>query len=192
MRRFLEHDWFPEPLPDNVTIGQRSWLYSTFAFRHYLSQRPVGLRVGNDTGLYHGTFFDLGPSGEVLIGDFCTLVGAIICTNRRIVIADYVFIAHEVVLADAFAAVPSHRVFGSSQPKTEIDAPETGITIGENVWIGSRSVLLDGARIGEGAVVGAGAMVDFHVPPYTIVAGNPARVVRNLRDPNRLPPSRPS
>ena len=180
--RFLPHDWFSDPLPDNVVLGERSWLYSTFAFRHYRSRRPVGLRVGNDTGLYNGTFFDLGPDGEVCIGNYCTLVGAIICTNNRIDIHDYAFIAHEVVMADSFAAVP-FRVFPGkgygnvTEPKSE----KKSILIGENVWIGARAVLLDGACIGEGSVVGAAAVVDFKVPPYTVVAGNPARAVSRIQ-----------
>lgn len=174
----LEHDWFPEPLPENVSLGDRSWLYSSFAFRHYRSSRPAGLSVGRDTGLYNGTFFDLGPEGELVIGDYCTLVGAIICSNRRVVIGDYVFIAHEVVLADHYAAVPAAEVaplaLAAARPRV---GPGTSILIGENVWIGARAVILGGANIGEGAIVGAAAVVDFEVPPYAIVAGNPARVM---------------
>src|ERR1044071_1115921 len=102
----LEHDWFPHPLPANVLIGERSWLYSAFAFLHYRSRRPCGVRIGDDSGVYNGTFFDLGPDGEVEVGDYCTLVGAIISTNRRIAIADHAFLAHEVVLADSFTSVP--------------------------------------------------------------------------------------
>ena len=56
-------------------------------------------------------------------------------------------------------------------------APPESIVVGENAWIGARAVLLEGARLGEGAIVGAAAVVDFEVPPYAIVAGNPARVV---------------
>jgi acetyltransferase-like isoleucine patch superfamily enzyme len=125
-------------------------LYSTFAFRHYLSQRPAGLQVGHDTGLYNGTFFDIGTRGEVVIGDFCTLVGAIISTDRRIVISDYVFIAHEVVLADSFAAIPPFRNPDAPQPTGEIGDVETSISIGNNVWIGARAVLLGGAWIPPG------------------------------------------
>lgn len=169
--RFLSHDWFPAPLPDNVVLGEDTWLYSTFAFCHYRSQRPIGLRVGDNTGLYNGTFFDLGCDGEVAIGNCCTLVGAIISTNRRIEIADYVFIAHEVVLADAAAARPGPE-----------EKPYTGpsIRIEENAWIGARAVLLSGAHIGEASIVGAAAVVDFAVPPYTVVAGNPARIVKRI------------
>src|SRR5262245_66534049 len=102
----LPHEWFGRPLPNGVQIGPRSWLYSSFAFLHCHSRRPAPVRIGSDSGIYHGSFFELGSQGQVEIGDFCALVGAVICTNRRIVIEDYVFIAHDVVLADNFACVP--------------------------------------------------------------------------------------
>ncbi len=66
----LEHDWFPQHLPGNVIIGERSWLYSSFAFVHYKSKRKNGLKVGNDSVLYYTTFFDLGPEGRIEIGNF--------------------------------------------------------------------------------------------------------------------------
>jgi maltose O-acetyltransferase len=54
------------------------------------------------------------------------------------------------------------------------------IIIGNNVWLGSRSIILKGVTIGDHSVVGAGAVVTKSVPPKTIVAGNPAKVVRDL------------
>lgn len=177
----LEHDWFPEALPSNVFLGERNWLYSSFAFRHYYSKQPIGLKTGHDTGLYHGTFFNLGPNGEVRIGNYCTLVGAIICSDRRIVIHDYVFIAHEVVLADSFAATPFTNATNLKEDKTQPpESSPVSILIGENAWIGARAVLLEGTCIGEGAIVGACSVVCHDVPAYTIVAGNPARVIRKL------------
>ena len=167
--RMLEHDWFPQPLPENVVLGERSWCYSSFSCLHYRSRKPCGLRVGSDSGIYNGTFFDLGPEGEVEIGNFCTLVGAIISTNSRVVIGDYSFVAHEVVIADSFAASPI--ALGSSPGGLPM------ILLGENCWIGARAVILSGANVGEGAVIGAAAVVDFEVPPFAIVAGNPGRVV---------------
>jgi len=58
-----------------------------------------------------------------------------------------------------------------------------GITIGDDVWIGSHAVVLDGARIGSHAVVGAAAVVTRDVPDWAVVVGNPARVVRDRRAP---------
>lgn len=164
----LEHDWFPRSLPDNVLIGERSWVYSSYAFIHFASRREPGVLIGRDTGVYDGSFFELGPRGSVTIGDYCSVVGAIIVSNADVRIGDHTFIAHRVVIADSPDAIPS--------PTTEAES----IEIGENVWIGAHSVLLGGAKIGEGSIVGAGTIVDFDVPPYCIVAGNPARVVRRV------------
>ena len=172
----LPHEWFPQPLPANVVLGERSWCYSSFSCLHYRSRRPCGVRVGHDSGIYHGTFFDLGPEGEVEIGNYCTLVGAIICTNSRVVIGDYAFLAHEVVLADSFAAKPFAT---EAKPSGDTGFPgrPSVISVGKNSWIGARAVLLSGASIGDGAIVGAAALVDFAVPPSAIVAGNPAALV---------------
>ena len=166
----LEHDWFPRPLPDNVVLGERTWLHSSHAFVHCASGRTPAVRVGDDSGVYHGTHFELGPQGEVEIGRFCTLVGAIIRTNGRVAIGDHTFIAHEVVIADSAFAVPPR---GGAEPERG-----PGVEIGENAWIGAGAVLLAGARIGDEAIVGAGAVVDGAVPAGATVAGNPARVVR--------------
>jgi len=168
----LAHDWFDRPLPDNVRIGEGSWLYSAYAFLHNRSRRPCAVSIGRNTGVYHGCFFDLGPRGEVVIGDYCTLVGVIIASNARVEIASYAFLAHEVVIADRFAAVPWRE--GGEAAAAD---PEPSVILGEDAWIGARATLLAGARIGAGAIVGAAAVVDFEVPPLAIVAGNPARIV---------------
>jgi acetyltransferase-like isoleucine patch superfamily enzyme len=98
----LEHDWFPRPLPDGVQIGDRSWLYSSYAFHHNRGR----VRIGADCGVYNGTQFELGPDGEAEIEDFCTVVGAIIATDGRVRIGHHTFIAHEVVIATSPFALP--------------------------------------------------------------------------------------
>lgn len=57
------------------------------------------------------------------------------------------------------------------------------VSIGHDVWIGRAAIVLPGIRVGHGAVVGAGAVVTKDVPPYAIVAGNPARLIRYRFDP---------
>jgi maltose O-acetyltransferase len=54
------------------------------------------------------------------------------------------------------------------------------ILIEDKVWIGGSAILLPGVRVGQNAVVGAGAVVTRSVPPNTVVAGNPARVIREI------------
>ncbi|MEE4604770.1 MAG: CatB-related O-acetyltransferase [Desulfobacteraceae bacterium] len=62
-------------------------------------------------------------------------------------------------------------------PKTKGD-----VIIGNDVWLGADSVILSGVTIGDGAAIGARAVVTGNVPPYAIVAGNPARIVKNRFD----------
>ena len=57
------------------------------------------------------------------------------------------------------------------------------VRIGDKAWIGFNAIILKGVTVGEGAIVAAGAVVTKDVPPYTIVAGNPARVIRTLSEP---------
>ena len=162
-------------MPTNVTIGADCWIHSSFAFLHFASLRPKGVTIGHDTGVYIGTLFDVGPDGEVVIGDYATIAGPIISTDHRVEIGDYAFISYRVVIADSFAALPPD--VRDEGLRRHPDAAPADIHIGENAWIGARAVILGGSRIGEGAIVGAATVVDFEVPPFAIVAGSPARVI---------------
>jgi acetyltransferase-like isoleucine patch superfamily enzyme len=168
----LSHDWYPGMLPASVSIGESSWLYSAFALTHFRSERPGAVRIGRSCGVYNGSFFDLGPQGEVEVGDFSTLVGVIVATNRLVRIGQYCFLAHEVVIADDAWAWPGRttrtRVTGSDSP---------AVVLEDDVWVGAGAVLLGGTWLGAGSVIGAGSVVDFCVPPNSIVGGNPARVI---------------
>ena len=171
--RTLEHDWFPSTVPDNVVVGEGSWLYSSFAFVQYAGAR--GMTIGNNTGVYQGSIFDIGPDGDVHIGDYVSLGSAVISTNSRVSIGDFSLISFQVVIADNPYAVPwSSRAAIEGQGSSSSDRD---VIIGDNVWIGARSVILGGARLGEGAIVGAFSVVDSEVPPFSVVVGNPAHIV---------------
>jgi acetyltransferase-like isoleucine patch superfamily enzyme len=182
----LAHDWYPRPLPPNVQLGERTFLHSAHAFVHCASRRPVAVAVGDDSGVYHGCHFDLGPEGVVRIGRFCTVVGAVFATNGTVRVGDHTFIAHEVLIADDAWAVPPGGP-GEGDPDHALRhinaaarAPRlrARIDIGADVWIGARATILGPARIGAGASVAAGAVVTGDVPAGSTVAGNPAQVVR--------------
>ena len=57
-------------------------------------------------------------------------------------------------------------------------AEKEGIEIGHNVWIGDAAIILAGVKVGNGAVIAAGAVVTKEVPPYAIVGGNPAKIIK--------------
>ncbi|MCR4588346.1 MAG: sugar O-acetyltransferase [Lachnospiraceae bacterium] len=88
-------------------------------------------------------------------------------------IGDGSLIGHNVVLATI-----NHDLRPAYQRKNHYKP----VKIGKNVWIGSNSTVLPGITIGDWAVVGAGSVVTKDVGPYTIVAGNPARVIRRLSE----------
>ena len=167
----LEHDWYDAPLPANVEVGDRSWIYSSFAFLHCRSRRRV--RIGNDSGIYHGTFFELGPDAEVDIGDHTLLVGTRLVVNGRLEIGDFGLFSYQVTIADSPWATP----FGS-----RIARPGPATVVGDNVWCGVGAFLRAGIHVGDDAVIGARSVVTEDVPAGAMVVGNPARILRQPVD----------
>lgn len=94
---------------------------------------------------------------------------------RNVEVGNYCSIAGEVLLSP-----PQHAVEGFSlAPGLGGDAKERGpIIVGHGAWIGTRTIIMDNVRIGNGAIVAAGAVVTKDVPPYAIVGGVPAKVIR--------------
>jgi acetyltransferase-like isoleucine patch superfamily enzyme len=167
-------DWFPGALPSTFRIGERSWLYSSLAFLHFDGTGSATVAVGNNSGVYDGTFFDVSDTAQIDIGDYCTIVGAIFATRGRITIGNYVFISHEVVLADNPFAYPRQDFL--SEP-----LGESTIVIEDDVWIGAQAIVTGGVRIGQGSIIGAAALVDRDVPPNSIFAGNPGRIIGEIQ-----------
>ena len=81
---------------------------------------------------------------------------------------------------NAVSTFPFYTLQGwAMDPPAPSDLPLKGDTVvGNDVWIGQNAVILPGTRIGDGAIIGASSVVAGEVAPYTVVAGNPARVIR--------------
>lgn len=74
---------------------------------------------------------------------------------------------------------PSVSFYGICPVEKQIPEPEyKPVTVGNDVWIGHRAVVMNGVKVGDGAVIGANAVVTKDVPPYAIVGGVPAKVIR--------------
>jgi acetyltransferase-like isoleucine patch superfamily enzyme len=104
--------------------------------------------------------------GQLIIGKFCSIADGVVIllggNHRTDWVTTYPFNA----LLDEFKNIPGH-------PSTKGD-----VVIGNDAWLAHQSLILSGVTIGDGAVVAARAVVTKNVPPYAIVAGNPARVIR--------------
>lgn len=186
--RTLPWDWYPGTIPETVHVDETAYVETTFSFRFYRSRQPDGVRIGRGSSTYLGTMFDVGPRGRVTIGAFTLVHGARIICDEAIAIGDYVLISWNVVLMDTYRVnvdpaarreevrqVPHRTPRGFAG-----EGPARPVTIGPNVWIGFDACVLPGVTIGEGAIIGARSVVAADVEPFTIVAGNPARVVRRL------------
>lgn len=130
--------------------------------------RRLGARLGPHTYLFGGSEVlapeELTIDGQVHIGRFCQIdARGGIHIGRNVVIASHTLL----ITAD-------------HDPDDPTFAGRLGsITIGDRAWLGSRSTVLRGVTIGEGAVVSAGAVVIDDVAPWTIVGGVPARPLRS-------------
>ena len=90
-----------------------------------------------------------------------------------IFIGDGTLIGHNVVLATLNHA---------KSPKERSDMIPAAIHIGENVWIGANATILPGVTVGDGAIIAAGAVVSKDVPPNSVAAGVPAKIVKEIRE----------
>lgn len=135
------------------------------------------ITIGDHTRIWSHlgiTQLSAGPRAIIQIGSNTFInTGAIITSRRHIMIGDNCHIANEVIIMDD----DFHQVHSRAE-KSEKEA----IIVEDNVWIATRAMILKGVRIGEGAVVAAGAVVTKNVPPRTVVAGVPAKVIRHLDD----------
>ncbi|RSK43087.1 acyltransferase [Hymenobacter rigui] len=114
----------------------------------------------------------VGRGAVLRLGAGCRINGAHLSASHLIDIGDNVRIGpYSVLLDDDYHQAGSYETAGKSG----------AIRIGNNVWIATRVTILRGVHIGEGASVATGAVVTKDVPPYTLVAGVPAKVIRHLR-----------
>jgi acetyltransferase-like isoleucine patch superfamily enzyme len=178
--RTLPADWHPGTIPSNIVWDPTAYVGTSYTFGRFRSEEPVGLRVGRAASLCDGTVLDVGPRGRVTIGDYAIVTAARIVCDGEIVIGDYALIAWNVLVMDTYRWPFSKFERARALMGWDRAAVEPRpVRIGSNAWIGFEACLLPGVAVGEGAIVGARSVVAEDVPAYTVVAGNPARVIRH-------------
>jgi acetyltransferase-like isoleucine patch superfamily enzyme len=133
-----------------MTIGDRVRLVSTVAALELVALRGGHLEIGNNVFINYGS--SLVSSAHVKVGADC-LIG----THVMVMDCDF------------------HRVEDKAW-----DTSGSPVVLEERVWLANRSIVLKGVTIGHDAVVAAGSVVTRDVPPRTLVAGSPARIVRTF------------
>lgn len=121
------------------------------------------------------------PNPTLRIGDHTVIRASSFAVCKNITIGKHCLIASGVSMFESSGhrSDPEDRLAGLP-PRPEDVRP---ITIGDNVWIGQGSTITPGVTIGEGSIVSAASVLLSDVPPYTVVAGYPARKIASLRNP---------
>jgi acetyltransferase-like isoleucine patch superfamily enzyme len=135
-----------------------------------------GITIGAGVFVSRSTVLSC-KGGSIELGDHVNLgIGCVILSESRVAIGD-----------SCLFAAQCYLVAGGNHDFSRTDIPiiqqpsvsRGGITIERNVWLGARVTVLDGVTIGRDSVVGAGAVVTRDIPPFSIAAGVPARVLRS-------------
>jgi len=158
-------------------LGPRSMLR-----RGLLVNRPQAVLIGARVSIMDQFILadlqpGMGSDPKIFIGDGCTILFRFQCNAAESVrIGRNVLIASNVLICDSDHVVEPGGVPVTSNGKF-VTRP---VQVEDNCWIGQNAVILKGVTIGHDSIVGANSVVTRDVPPCTIVAGNPARVVKAL------------
>lgn len=144
---------------------------------------------------YGNTLFDQAILENVNLGDYSYIGHS--CQLRNLDIGKFTCFGPMVVAGlgkhPSRGFVSTYPAFYSSEKWTPISFVESSIfeesepiVVGHDVWVGARAIILDGVKIGNGAIIGAGAVVTKDVPAYAVVAGVPAKLIRYRFEPEQV------
>jgi acetyltransferase-like isoleucine patch superfamily enzyme len=172
----------------NTLPWNRARLHVEFLRREAFVRMPVHgnllecfeegrLEIGAGTLLEPGVWITAPDDARVVIGEGCFLnLGVMVASTALVEIGDHCMLANGCFVTDA-----SHRYDDPHRPITWQGFTTKGPTrIGANCWLGANVVVTSGVTIGERSVIGANSVVTRDVPPFSIAAGAPARVVRSI------------
>jgi acetyltransferase-like isoleucine patch superfamily enzyme len=165
----------------NITLG-RNASFNRLGLRMNAGDQ---LLIGADTQVAASLRTDRSPA-TIEIGSRTSIGGSLIVAAEKVTIGDDVLISWDVTIVDHdshnldFALRKDDAVQWHAGKKDWTDVAIAPVTICDKAWIGLGVTILKGVTIGEGAVVAARSVVTRSVPPWTLVAGNPARPLRQL------------
>jgi acetyltransferase-like isoleucine patch superfamily enzyme len=117
-----------------------------------------------------------GPHAKLTIGDYTSIwYGTVVSARHEIFIGNQCAISWNCTIIDN----DMHEIIYPDEPVSR-QSGDDAVRIGNHVWIGAQAIVLKGVTIGENSIVAAGAIVTKDVPPYTLVAGAPAKPIRAI------------
>jgi acetyltransferase-like isoleucine patch superfamily enzyme len=187
--RYVQDDWWKEPIPPAVQFGEGFYCETAQVFRFLRNKTSGSVIFGKHVSCYAGCSFSIGKNGRCIVGDFTLLNGALIMAEEKIQIGSHCLVSWNVGIADSdfHPLEPAQRLIDAHAlapflkdrpPRPKLKT--VPVIISDNVWIGMNATILKGVTIGENSVVAAGSVVTKSVPPNVVVAGNPAVQVKTF------------
>lgn len=152
-------------IKQNLQIGYREIVSSRQETRIRIMEEGE-INVLSNFIIYAGSYIHVSRGGRLILGS------GFINENVQIICGKYIEMGNGVAIGPdvVIRSTDAHRIDDQEEDKP--------IIIGNNVWVGQGAMILKGVTIGEGAIIGAKSLVTKDVPAHCVVAGNPARVVK--------------
>lgn len=174
--RFMNHAFTAVVKGGFKSFGKRAILS-----HRYLELRGIGnISIGSMTYMAEGLYLCSWQGGEISIGDSCSFSAYNhITSSNKIHIGNGLLTGKWVTITDNSHGLST--MADMAKRPLEMNIVSKGeVNIGDNVWIGDKVTILPGVHIGDGAVIGANAVVVKDVRPYTVVGGNPAKIIKEI------------
>lgn len=170
-----------------VKIGVNSKLYHEAQVKTMWNETNE-IYIGENTHI-RGELMLFPYGGKIEIGNYCYIGDHTrIWSGESITIGNHVFVSHNVNIMDTNAheidayerELSYRRLLENGLPTEKGNVETQAIIIEDHVWIGFNAIILKGVKIGEGAIIAAGAVVTKDVPSFSLVAGNPATTIKKI------------
>ena len=164
--------------PHKITLGANCVIDDNVVL-DAKGEKNEGLRLGQNVYIGRNTILSC-KEGSIAVGDYTNIsANCSLLSETEITLGRYCFLAGHCYLV----AGGNHSFDDVSKPiMFQPSVSKGGIRVDDDVWLGAGVIVLDGCAIGQGTVVGAGAVVTGPLPEYAVAVGSPARVIRDRRE----------
>lgn len=186
---YIRYDWYPKAIPHNLVMDEMVYLDSMYSFACFHSKQPKGFELGFASGNYLHSHFLVGESGKIKVGKYVILEATNILANEAVTIGDHCMFSWGSYITDTWL---DERDFDANNRKQLLEKLahsknryldlhcSNPVIIEDNVWVGFDAVIMPGVRLGRGCVVGCKTVIWEDVPPYAVIVGEPASIVKFL------------
>ena len=188
-KTYLQNDWYPKAIPENVVAEDMVYLDSTYSFACFHSEQKEGFYIGYASGNYLHSHFLVGKHGNIKVGKYVILEATCILANENVTIGNYCMFSWGSIITDSWLDKDTYSLTARRKILMDLSTTENRflnmpdvkpVVIEDNVWVGFDAVIMPGVRLGRGCVVGCKTVITEDVPPYAVVVGEPSRIIKYL------------